>query len=315
MQKIALKEKMIEFQRALLSQEIIELINGIRNSVRQSVQIGVSETFEAAQNKLIQSIVTSKSNYDNIVQQDNDLKKISNAMGSSLYQTETIAKLISTISVFNANTVVGLMSNTLIVDFLVFHQSLTSTMRVLFATISERQENENVIIFTLVSEQEPLVRQIVEVLTIMQDLIDIVEKVYGEEQENKIYLLDKGSNTNIGLETGINTAKSLFSIFKEVWDWMVNRKYYKEKLRNAAFLDNLVVISKISEMINSGSLTEEDGLRYKELIIKNTDKLLSLNTIPRQILLDRGKHDEGSLLLDYNEVRLLKSGSSDIKEN
>jgi hypothetical protein len=309
MQKITLKEKVLEFILTLKSEKIAKSIkwlkkgkvNGTNNNENQ-------KSFNEKLDILIQDIINSKSNYDNAIQSNPELKEISASINADSYKSENISRLISELSKQTLQTRNSIYSIDSVVEFLVFQESLINLNAVTSNTIKETQEEESVIIFTLISENNPNINLIVEVLKKLQELIDIIELIYEEEQENTIYLLDKGSNTNIGVETGIKTAKSLFQIFKEVWDWMVNRKYYKQKLRNAAFLDNLDVINKIEESKNNGALSEEDAKRYKELITKKTDELLSLNTVPRQLLLETNQQSKNQPLLDYNEIRLLTEG-------
>ena len=47
-------------------------------------------------------------------------------------------------------------------------------------------------------------------------------KVIDEEEDTEIILLDSGSDTNVGIQASVETAKSLFLIFKEVWDLIKN---------------------------------------------------------------------------------------------
>jgi len=300
MQKLALKEYLVDFNNSVLSNEIIDLVSKFRDANPGQ--------FRILKDELIQYIVKSKSNYDNLIKRDSNLKLISDAIDTEVFEPENISKLVSTISSSTHNAKVNLLSNKFFIDFHIFHQSLLNTNNITQVTIKESQICEDAIIFTLISDNEPVVRDIIRALTIIQELVNITEKIYDEEveSENIVYLLDKGSNTNIGLKTGINTARSLFQIFKEVWDWVVNRRYYKEKLRNASFLDNMEVITKIHAMEEAGALKNEDAKRYKELIIRKTDELISHNAIPRKILLDEKSGEKNRLLIDYNEVRLLK---------
>lgn len=311
MQKLALKEKSSEFSKLLESSSISNFLRKLRNSPYQgSSESEKTNAYNKDIDKLIQIIIQSKSNYDNKIQSDSDLKTISDAIGSTVYNTENISKLISEVSKIDYGSRRSFFNSDLIVEFLLFHDALLKLNLIANATITENQEEEHAIIFTLISEENPSVDLVLEVLSKLNELIEIVEKIYEEENQNNIYLLDKGSNTNIGIETGVKTAQSIFQIFKEVWDWLLNKRFYKEKIRNAAFLEKLEVLDKINEVKNNGAINEEEAARYKEIIIKRTDDLLSLNAVPRKLLIESNNSNNDQLLLGYNEIRLLKEGGS-----
>ena len=99
MQKITLKEKVTEFTETLNSEKIAKGIRWLkqgrlqgRNHAEQQKQ------FNERLDTLIQDIINSKSNYDNAVQSNSEMKQISDSINSDLYKSESISKLISELS-------------------------------------------------------------------------------------------------------------------------------------------------------------------------------------------------------------------------
>jgi len=307
MQKNVIKESFSRYRELLLSDRIVKKLFDLHN--RHDSGDKRHSVWQSLKQSLITDIIESKSNYDSIIRKDKELLVISDAIEDKLYDTESISSLISKISNTEIESKKELLRNSAILNFISFHKSIIGSDKVNKKTITEEYQKENIVLFTIISESNPTVQKVITALEVLQKLIDLLEKLYDEERMNTVYILDKGSNINAGIETGVKTAKSLFLIFKEVWDWVANRKYYKGKLKNAAFVENLEIIQKINSMKEEGSLENEEALRYKTLIVKNIDELLKIDTIPAELAkLDKGKKDHLLLLNDYNETRLLSSG-------
>lgn len=310
MQKIAIREEVNNYAAALDSHEIVETLRRIQSFViNHKEKINDIRDFHRLKDKLVQLIIQSKSQNDNYINESEELSLISSTINPSIYSAESISKLLLDIAKVEVDNRRTLFTELSIQEFFIFHEAVLQLSKVLGVVVTESMDRDDVVIFTVISEDNPSPNTIVEAIEKIQSLIDLVEQIYDEEQENFIYTLDKGSDTNIGFETGVKTAKSLFEIFKEVWDWMVNRKYYKQKLANAAFTENLKIIEDIEEKRKNGSLSDEDAARFKTVFLKNIDELLSINVVPRQVLLEADRATSNKQpLLDYNEVRLLKEG-------
>jgi hypothetical protein len=139
-------------------------------------------------------------------------------------------------------------------------------------------------------------------------LITVIQKVVGtDEVTPKITLLDSGSDTNLGIKTTVETAKSLFQIFKEVWDWMLNRKFYKTKLHNAGILDSLNVMIAIKQAQDGGAIDENTAKIYRETIIRRTEDLLELNVIPKGLIEIKNENDSKKLLAEFSEVKMIEA--------
>lgn len=308
MQKITLKERASELRRLMLSDGIVEYIMDLHSEFNDS-SIDSTNRWNSNKQELITAIVNTKSNFDNIVEKNSEYKLIGDSLENQVYDTSNVTKVISILAKTNKQDKTKILTNRTILDFLSFHKSIIGLDEVTQNTVTEDVSKENIVLFTILSIDNPTSSTVISVLKAIQELIDTIEKIYDEEQTNRIYILDKGSNTNIGFETGIKTAGSIFKIFKEVWDWIVNRKYYKEKLKNASFIENLGIIQQLHSMKEEGSLSSEDSLRYKTVITRNIDKLLNLDTIPRELAkLKEGESEDILLLKDYSEIRMLEKG-------
>jgi len=302
MQKLEIKENFSKLFLALFTTEILEIINSIR---KENLQQG---TYNELKANLTKWVIESKSNFDNTIKDNKKLQLITSFFNVEIYFAENLTKLIAAISSFPYANRDRLYSTRIFLDFHTFHKTVLNMYEITNSIITESQEAENVIMFTIVSKEFPKIDLIIEVLEIIKNLISSIEDIYNEKTDHRIYLLDTGSNTNIGVESGTTVVKVLFDIFKEIWIWMINRKHYKQKLKNTEFLNDLIVIEKIHEMVKSGVLTEEDGARFKEEFIRDVNSLLSNNTVPRKLLLEENTQSNQQSLLDYNEIRLLEKG-------
>ena len=117
---------------------------------------------------------------------------------------------------------------------------------------NENSENSITIFQIVIPEQGLSTETYVKILINLNELIESLSIINEETLKSEIVLLDSGSDTNLGVETGVKTAGSLFQIFKEVWDYFTNRKYYLNKQNNDALIDNITVLTKIKEAVDSG---------------------------------------------------------------
>jgi hypothetical protein len=309
MQKIKIKENTNIFVAEMLSLTIVYNLNELQRGFRAGSDL--EKKWNALKFQTIQEIVKSKSNFDNLIQTTEELKIISDAIDTEVYTPENLAEVISILSNTTWQGKHSLFTQIRIIDFYNYHKGLISTESVVNSVILEDLNRDDIVLFTIVCDSNPTTQVIITALTTLQELIDLIEEIYNEERTNTVYILDKGSNSNLGIETGVKTAGSIFQIFKEVWEWIVNRKFYKEKLKNAAFVDELSIIRTIAEMKEEGSLNHEEALRYKTVIIRKVDELLNIDTVPRELLLKEGNKNDSLILKDYNEIRLLNQGNED----
>ena len=170
---------------------------------------------------------------------------------------------------------------------------------------------EDTIIFRVLSENELELAKYSKILSLIRELIEIIQRILKEDdQQVSVTLLDSGSDTNLGIKSSIEITQSLFQIFKEVWDWMLNRKFYKNKLRNSGLMDNLSVMVAIHEAKEKGAIDEETARIYRETIIIKTEDLLELNVLPKELYELKSQNDSRKLLAEFSEVKLLDNKSN-----
>lgn len=302
MQKLDFSENIYSLKELLKSDEIIAFINKIPNG-------GKIDTYP-----LTPLLIESKSNYDKI--EDEGCKEILKTIdGEIIYSQQNISLLIntSTAITLQGQSKAALFTQLQILEFINFHTTLINSSKlskiILLKnnTFSNIEDNDTVV-FRIMSVEELEITRYTKILTLLNDLIEIIQKVNEDENFHPtITLLDSGSDTNLGIKTTVETAKSLFQIFKEVWDWVLNRKFYTNKLRNTGLLDNLNVMVSIKEALDKGAIDEQTAKIYRETVIRRTEDLLELNVIPKSLVELNDSETNKKLLGEYQEIKLLES--------
>jgi len=274
-------------------------------------------------NGLTPLIIESKSNYDKIStdSEEYNISKVIN--GESIYDQGFITILINqTIqTTLNKQQKVHLLTNSNLSEFYNFHYSVIQCSKVaneiLFSTDqSNFANNEDVIIFRILVGKENFDLQAFgKIFKLIDELIQILKKIHEPDNEEspKVVLLDSGSDSNLGVKSSVQIATSLFQIFKEVWDWILNRKFYKSKLRNDAMLENLSVFNAIKESEDSGAIDEKTAKIYRETILRRTEDLLELKVLPKKLVESKTEISSGKVLSEYRETRLLESNNDEEK--
>lgn len=306
MQKLDFTENLKQLTVTLKSSEIIDFID--------KIPVGTAINT----NSLTPIIIESKSNYDKIASEDKKMEILKTLNSENIYSESNIGALLNSIvglTIQNQQKVqLFLKPNVLI--FYSFHFSLLNALKlsenVLFKNNLANIINEDTVIFRILSDDEMEISRYAKILNLLNDLIDIIQKVNADSEiEPTITLLDSGSDTNLGIKTTVETAKSLFQIFKEVWDWVLNRKFYNSKLRNAGLLDNLNVLVAIKGALDGGAIDENTAKIYRETVIRRTEDLLELNVIPKALIETNTQESTRKLLTEYSEVKLLENGNKD----
>lgn len=258
----------------------------------------------------------SKSNYDQIKNDDRYSEILSSLEAQSIYQETNLSQLTTILRnvkaehVITAPNAVTLYNfhNTLIKTFTLSKNILQSS------SITDSLDNEidnGVVVFQIIIESEGLeTEQYIKIFTAINQLIEIISKIVNEQdQKSEIILLDSGSDTNVGVKSGIETAKSLFLIFKEVWDFITSFKFYKQKQKNQALLDSLTIRTEIQKKVEEGILTNEEGLEYMHMIKTRTDDLIGMKVLPKQIVIESNHIENKKLLAEFEGLKMLSSSA------
>ena len=260
-------------------------------------------------------LFTSKARFDDLSRDEGFMGILKSLGADSIYSSKYLSELSRVM--IHGRQISQLFLHPQCLRFLTFHNSLiliTKATEILKDNVLsgsyDEQLNNGIIIFQISIKEYGLKPAIyIKILELLQELIDTLDRVFKQENnETKIILLDSGSDSNIGFQTGIQTAQSLFQIFKEAWDFIVNRRYYDNSQQNKAFLEELTCLNAIRENVKSGVLTEEDGLRYSHVFKSRIDALLKLGVLPKQIANENRYVENKVLLSDFQNSRLLTKG-------
>ncbi|MBC7525340.1 MAG: hypothetical protein H7239_13005 [Flavobacterium sp.] len=274
----------------------------------------ISPTKEYNYNYIIPILFASKSNYDQI-KNDGRFSNILNVLNSeNIYSEHNLSSLTTILIATYANNILQ-KSNS--ISLYNFHKSLITTKNLAKdilqgATLTDEIDNEidnGVIIFQILIESEGLqTEQYIKIFTSINELIETLNKILEEtEEKSEIILLDSGSDANFGIKTGIETAKSLFLIFKEIWDFVVSHKHYKNKQNNQTLIESLTIRTLIQEKINDGIISKEEGLEYTHKIKTRTDDLIGMKVLPKQIVIESNNIENRKLLNEFEGIKLLSA--------
>lgn len=276
---------------------------------------GFAQPESYAYSEIKAPIFISKSNYDKLTN-DSKYSEILNSLnGESIYSVQNLSHLTTVLQNTSATSII---KSVIAVAFYNFHNSLLNTLKItkdilLNETLEKDNDsniNEGVLIFQIVIENKGLsTEKYIKIFSALQELIDTINKIESEdENECEIILLDSGSDTNLGIKTGIETAKSLFLIFKEIWDFITNYRHYNNKQKNNALLESLSIRAEILKKIEEKVITEEEGKEYLHLIKTRTDDLIGLKVLPKQIVIETNQIENKKLLSGLEGTKLLSSG-------
>jgi hypothetical protein len=257
----------------------------------------------------------SKSNFDQLYTDPKFIEILDELNAPEVYSEKNLSHLTT---ILRSTTAQNIIAASNAIALFNFHNTILSTYKLTKAvllneTISNNFENnlENgVVIFQIVIDEEGLeTEKYIKILSALEELTEILNKIYGEETEkSEIILLDSGSDTNLGIKTGIETAKSLFLIFKEIWDFATNFKHYKAAQKNKTLLDSLSIRAEIKLKVEQGVLTKDEGLEYSHIVKTRTDDLIALKVLPKQILMEQNFVENKKLLKEFEGMKLLGEG-------
>lgn len=260
-------------------------------------------------------IFISKSNYDKLKNDSKYNEILKSLNGEEIYTPQNLAILTM---ILQSTEVSRIVTNYTTLDFFNFHNSLLNTLKitkeVLLNDVLEKKYEDNledgILIFQIVIEEEGLsTEKYIKIFTALQELISAINKIKNEDvDESEIILLDSGSDTNLGIKTVIETAKSLFLIFKEVWDFCIHHKHYNAKLKNTTLLESLSIRTEIQKKVNEGVLTEEEGREYMHLVKTRTDDLIGLKVLPKVIVTETNQVDNQKLIAGFEGTKFLTAG-------
>ena len=147
----------------------------------------------------------SKSQFDQIMIDENKSKFLKKISGISIYSEQNMATLSAELQHTGAKSILTNITST---QFYSFHSSLIDLKNISKELLSNELINNNyeeninlgIIIFQVQIETEGLeTSKYIKILSALDDLVKVIEKAMKiVESSSEIVLLDSGSNTNIG---------------------------------------------------------------------------------------------------------------------
>jgi hypothetical protein len=290
MQKLDFTENINSLVSSLNSKKIIDAVKALPpNQAMPQVD------------QLTPLIIESKSNYDKIDSESGKMDILKALDAESLYSQTNIANIINAIVAIQIQHQhkVQLFLSEMFLPFYSFHENLLKTQSlaqtVLFKNNLTDLNSQDTIIFRILSGENIEINKYVKTIFAQEDT------------EVTLTLIDSGSDSNLGVKSTIEISRSLFQIFKEVWDWIVNRKFYKNKLRNSGLMDSLNIMTAIHEAKEKSVIDEETARIYKESIIIKTEDLLDLNVLPKDLFQSTLATNSRKLLSEFSNIKLLEN--------
>lgn len=274
-----------------------------------------------AYNNINPLLFQSKSNYDQLKNDDRYSAILTSLSAQAIYSEDNLANLTTILVPQGAN---GIITRPNSVELYNFHNTLTSTLKLskeilVSETLDSSFENainNGVLVFQILIESEGLsTEKYIKIFSALQELIETISKIFNETEQNpEIILLDSGSDTNVGIKSGVETTKSLFLIFKEIWDFITNFKYYKSAQKNKALLESLSIRTEIQKKVDEKILTPEEGKEYLHLIKTRTDDLIGMKVLPKVIVLETNQIENKKLLEGFEGLKMLTGGDENQDE-
>jgi hypothetical protein len=263
---------------------------------------------------VIPFLFKSKSNFDQIIGDEGIYKILNNLNADQIYDD----KFLTTLSTYLINTAApNLLLREYVIKFFHFHHTLITTRNLAKNVLLTPDLNESfeenlekgVIILQILIEGDGLeTEKYIKIISAVQELIGAISVIMDEsDRKPEIILFDSGSDTNMGLKAGAETVKSLFLIFKEIWDFVINRKYYQQGMNNKALLESLSIREDIQKKVDTGILTEDEGKEYAHIIKTRTDDLIGMKVMPKQIVVKSSEVHNKQLLSEFEGYRMLGS--------
>lgn len=296
MQKIEFIHAIDEIARRLKSQQIVELFKA-----------GFAQPSNQYNYGLVRPLLfESKSQFDQIKLDENKWIFLERISGISIYDEKSLSDLSARLQTTTANAI---LTNNTVTQFYSFHNSLIDLQKISKELLSSELINNNyedniklgIIIFQVQIETEGLeTAKYIKILSALDDLVHAIEKIHKlEDSGSEIVLFDSGSNTNIGLESKVEVAKSIFQIFKEMWDFISSFQFYRAQQRNQALLESLTIRKELLKSVEDGILTENEAKEYLHIVKTRTDDLIGLKVLPRVLTTSDTKYDSNKILEEY----------------
>lgn len=303
----------------------LDFVKGLEEIARQLRSDEINKIFETGlsipqtnfdYSPISPILFSSKSNYDKIIAIE-DYKILLQKLGAEpIYTDNNLSALSRKIGTHQGD----ILTVKIINQLFRLHSTIVKLRDIgkevlLNPTLDKRSDqtlNDGIIVFHVMIDNEGLSPDsYIKILEGLNDLVKILNRIHKTETESEkteIILLDSGSGTNLGIKTTVDTAKSLFLIFKEIWDFIANHKFYKLRKQNELLMESLTVRQTLNQMKQEGVITENEFKEYSHVIKSRTDSLIAMKVLPKELLEVRMYIDNKLVLKEFEEFKLLNKG-------
>jgi len=238
-------------------------------------------------------LFSSKVNYETLSLKEDYVVFLKEIGADSVYGEDNLAKVSR--NLLN-KPYFEIFKTVEIINFYIFHEHLIKMLEATeslllddFDSDLKKSLNKGILLFQVVIEEDHISsEEYIRILATLQEIVNVVGKILinkDDDYQTDIILLDSGSDTNIGIQTFAEVAKSIFIIFKEIWDYITNHGIYQNEKKNKALIDSLAIRKEIQKNIKEGVLTEEEGKEYTHIVKTRVDKLIGMKVLPKQIVI------------------------------
>lgn len=304
----------------------IDFVNTINNLVEKLESRTITNIFDNSfsvsdDNTFNYALITpylfaSKSNYDFLLMNKVAADLLIKIGAPKVYDSVFLANLSRKLTQTQTKI---LLKDASFKEFWAFHYSLVKLAELAENLLvadnlledSTSQLDEGIILFRIINKEQGLDADIfADIFSTLKELIVAIEKINGNESHKaEVVFLDSGSDTNLAIKTTAETAKSVFLIFKEMWDFFKNKSHYEHKQKLQSITESLSVMEDIKKKEEAGVLSSDDAKELAHYVKTRTDKLIGLNVAPKY-LLDQNDIVTGEKILDkMKETRLLSSSN------
>jgi len=328
MQKLELRNNLSEILKRLKSTQIIELLKPSSGNV-------VDKT------RLVKLLIDSKAGYDQQFSDKERERILQQFDAANVYSTGNFSILISFSSAIGTNPVGStnipkgnLLANDVVTDFYSFHKTLQSTFNLIDNLLLNQKElfDENNdfnideaqgkgnLILEIVDNGNIGLKKLNYILQALEKLIEIIYLLYDKVEKEQfvmqpsVILVDSGSDISFIFKLPEKAANLIAQVIREAWDFVVNNKNYKLERNLRTLEKSLTVIGKLKEANDRGDIDRETTQVLKQGLIENVEKLISNNTVTKQIIMEENEFSNRQILIESGNRYLLENGANNPSE-
>ena len=315
MQRLDLLSKLKTISSALKSEQILAITSA------DFQQYIANSNVPWNSQRLYPLFIESKSGYDLLISQEKFRPLLNAIEASKVYEISEFSKLLKNTT---APPNLAIAFHTGLFQIHTFHYLLQKNISLLRTFLlhgdeitSASPEEKGLVILEITDFGGGIsldkLSKVFRLVSELTEIIALVETPSEKYQSPEIILLDSGSSSNLAFKTSVETAKSLFLVFKEVWDFCLNHKHYKNKLEIDSLDSNLTILGKIKDAQEKQLLTPEKAKEYSTLILRKTDDLIELKVLPKKIVSEVSSITHFELLKDLPSIKFLTEGDDSSK--